>query len=102
MNNKAVASIFPISECASDIHARVRAFMRDRVLPNEETFRKQIEEGPTPWTTPPILDALKREARAEGLWNLFLPDLEGAGLSNLEYAPLAEERGPCLLGIGGL
>jgi alkylation response protein AidB-like acyl-CoA dehydrogenase len=43
--------------------------------------------------TPPILDALKREARAEGLWNLFLPDLEGAGLSNLEYAPLAEEMG---------
>ena len=44
--------------------------------------------------TPPILDALKREARAEGLWNLFLPDLEGGpGLSNLEYAPLAEEMG---------
>jgi hypothetical protein len=45
MNNKAVASIFPVSECASVIHARARAFMRDRVLPNEETFQKQIEEG---------------------------------------------------------
>ncbi|MBI1254642.1 MAG: acyl-CoA dehydrogenase [Hyphomonas sp.] len=94
MNNKAVASIFPVSARASAIHARIRAFMCDRVLPNEETFQKQIEEGPTPWTTPPILDDLKREARAEGLWNLFLPDLEGgAGLSNLEYAPLAEEMG---------
>ena len=90
MNNKAVASIFPVSARASAIHARIRAFMCDRVLPNEETFQKQIEEGPTPWTTPPILDELKREARAEGLWNLFLPDLEGGpGLSNLEYAPLA-------------
>ena len=94
MNNDTVASMFPISEWAAALRGRVRSFMCERVLPNEEVFHRQIAAGSTPWTTPPILDDLKREARAEGLWNLFLPDLEGgAGLSNLEYAPLAEEMG---------
>jgi len=94
MNNRTVVSMYPVSDLAADLHGRVRSFMRERIIPNEELFHRQIEVGPTPWTTPPVLDALKHDARAEGLWNLFLPDLEGgAGLKNLEYASLAEEMG---------
>lgn len=87
-------SLFPISPRARDLQQQVRAFMRERVLPADRVFHEQVESGPNPWTAPPILEELKREARAEGLWNLFLPDAEhGAGLSNLDYAPLAEEMG---------
>jgi acyl-CoA dehydrogenase len=91
MNNDA---LFPLSSRARELHARVRAFMRERVLPADALFHQQVDSGPNPWTAPPILEELKAEARAEGLWNLFLPDAEhGAGLGNLEYAPLAEEMG---------
>jgi acyl-CoA dehydrogenase len=87
-------SLFPISVRARELHERVRAFMRERVLPADRLFHEQVESGPNPWAAPPILEELKREARALGLWNLFLPDAErGAGLTNLEYAPLAEEMG---------
>ena len=87
-------SLFPISTRSRDLHRRVRAFMRERVLPADRLFHEQVESGPNPWATPPILEELKREARSLGLWNLFLPDtVHGAGLTNLEYAPLAEEMG---------
>jgi acyl-CoA dehydrogenase len=67
--------------------------MTDRVLPAEARFASETE-GERRWTTPPILEELKAEARAQGLWNLFLPDSPfGAGLSNLDYAILAEEMG---------
>ncbi|MBM4239516.1 MAG: acyl-CoA dehydrogenase [Gammaproteobacteria bacterium] len=86
--------LFPISPRANDLCAQVKAFMKEHVVPNDVLFHKQVEQGPNPWTAPPILEDLKSKARAAGLWNLFLPDAEhGAGLTNLEYAPMAEEMG---------
>lgn len=85
------AGLFPFSNRGLKMLSRVRQFMRERVLPRESEFQVQIEAGPNPWTTPPVLDELKREAKAEGLWNLFLPGDEG--FSNLDYAPMAEEMG---------
>ena len=86
--------LFPISPRARVLHDRVKEFMRERVMPREKLFDEQVAAGPTPWTPPSVLDELKAEARSTGLWNLFLPDAEhGAGLTNLEYAPMAEEMG---------
>ncbi|MGF1606521.1 MAG: acyl-CoA dehydrogenase family protein [Rhodothalassiaceae bacterium] len=78
-----------------DYQGRVRQFMAEHILPREDEMFAQVAEGDR-WQPLPILEALKAEAKAAGLWNLFLPDSEhGAGLSNLEYAPLAEEMGRC-------
>ncbi len=68
--------------------------MDEHIYPNESTFREQLESAEDRWSIPPIMEELKAKARAEGLWNLFLPDSEyGAGLTNLEYAPLCEIMG---------
>lgn len=84
---------FAYSEKVKDFQARIGAFMDRHIYPNEQAFRNQIDQGDR-WEHPPILDELKAKARAEGLWNLFLPDSEyGAGLTNLEYAPLCEIMG---------
>jgi acyl-CoA dehydrogenase len=73
---------------------RLGAFMDAHIYPNEETFVEQLNAQPTRWQVPPIIEELKVKARAQGLWNLFLPDSQhGAGLTNLEYAPLAEIMG---------
>jgi acyl-CoA dehydrogenase len=67
--------------------------MEEQVYPNEPIFHEQLEAGGR-WCPPPVLEELKAKARAEGLWNLFLPESEcGAGLTNLEYAPLCEIMG---------
>ncbi len=67
--------------------------MDQHVYPNEERFHAQVKEGDR-WADPPLLEELKAAARAAGLWNLFLPDsVHGAGLTNLEYAPLSEMMG---------
>jgi acyl-CoA dehydrogenase len=67
--------------------------MADHIYPNEEEFLAQVDEGDR-WQPVPVLEELKARARTAGLWNLFLPDSEyGAGLSNLEYAPLCEVMG---------
>jgi alkylation response protein AidB-like acyl-CoA dehydrogenase len=78
---------------------RVRSFMTKHVRPAEPIYRKQDETGDR-WKVIPVLEELKEKARAEGLWNMFMPPSEheddefrGAGLTNLEYAPLAEEMG---------
>jgi alkylation response protein AidB-like acyl-CoA dehydrogenase len=78
-----------------DLIARVGAFMGEHVLPNEGRFEAEVAAAATgAFVWPPLLDELKTRARAEGLWNLFLPDAHhGAGLSNCEYAPLAEVMG---------
>src|SRR5581483_12511841 len=69
-------------------------FMNKHVYPNEHVFHEQLDAGPTRWQIPPIMEQLKATARERGLWNLFLPESErGAGLSNLEYAPLCEVMG---------
>ena len=69
------------------------AFMEEHVYPNEATFRQRSPTGDR-WQPTPIVEQLKAKARAEGLWNLFLPESEyGAGLTNAEYAPLCEIMG---------
>lgn len=86
---------FPRSAASKALAARLQAFMDARVCPNEALYEEQLHENPAqPFRVPPILEELKAEARAEGLWNLFLPDSEhGGGLTNLDYAPLAEIMG---------
>jgi acyl-CoA dehydrogenase len=71
---------------------RLAAFVATHVLPNEALFHEEVARDR--WRVPPIVEELKARARAEGLWNLFLPDsAHGAGLSNLDYAPLCEVMG---------
>ena len=77
---------------ALELQARLDRFMASHVYPVEHLYRQQVENGHR-HHRPPILEELKRRARAEGLWNLFLPGDRGAGLTNLEYAPLAEIMG---------
>ncbi|MEK8051318.1 acyl-CoA dehydrogenase family protein [Ideonella sp. DXS22W] len=77
---------------AQALLAQVQAFMAAEVLPVEARFRQQLREA-APGHAPPLLAELKAKARALGLWNLFLPGSHGAGLTNLEYAPLAEAMG---------
>jgi acyl-CoA dehydrogenase len=84
---------FHVSQRAKEIYQKLRAFMDTHVYPNEKLFHEQIEDGMR-WQPVPIMEELKAKARAEGLWNLFLPESEyGAGLTNLEYAPMAEVMG---------
>jgi acyl-CoA dehydrogenase len=87
--------IFIISAKAIGLQDRIRSFMEEHVYPNEAVYERQLHEDPEqPFRVPPVLEQLKSKAKAEGLWNLFLPNSEaGAGLSNLEYAPLAELMG---------
>ncbi|CAN5558415.1 acyl-CoA dehydrogenase family protein [soil metagenome] len=82
------------SERTRRLHEQLLAFMDEHVYPNEGVFHEQVEAADDRWQLPPILEELKAKARSEGLWNLFLPESEfGAGLSNLEYAPLCEIMG---------
>ena len=83
-----------LSERGQRFHTELDAFIRDRVIPNEGVFEEQIAASGDPHHHPPIMEELQAEARSRGLWNLFLPDDEhGAGLSNLDYAHLAELTG---------
>ncbi|HEY7849922.1 MAG TPA: acyl-CoA dehydrogenase family protein [Ktedonobacterales bacterium] len=85
---------FAYSEKTRALIERVSAFMERHVYPNERVYHEQIAASGNPFHHAEIVDALKARARAEGLWNLFLPDAQrGAGLTNLEYAPLAEQMG---------
>ena len=82
------------SERAAALRDDLLAFMDSHVYPAEPVYERQIEEGGDPHKLPPVVEELKAEARRRGLWNLFLPDERwGAGLSNLEYAHLAEVTG---------
>jgi acyl-CoA dehydrogenase len=84
---------FQYSAKAQDYLKRLGAFMDEHVYPNEEPYYTQLAQG-NRWEDPPLLEPLRDKARAAGLWNLFLPDSQhGAGLTNLEYAPLAEMTG---------
>ncbi len=85
---------FAYSEKVNELRKRVSDFMDRYIYPNEQTYRDQIAASGNPHHHAEIVDELKSKAKAEGLWNLFLPDEEyGAGLTNLEYAPLAEIMG---------
>ncbi|GAB3345827.1 acyl-CoA dehydrogenase family protein [Micromonospora halotolerans] len=77
-----------------ELRERVEAFLTECVYPAEPVHHEQVLAAGDPWARPPVLDELKAEARERGLWNLFLPDPRyGAGLTNLQYAPLAELTG---------
>jgi acyl-CoA dehydrogenase len=83
---------FEFSDKVQKLQGRLQAFLDEHVYPNERRFYDEIEQNR--WTPTRIIEELKPKARAAGLWNLFLPDSEqGAGLTNLEYAPLCEMMG---------
>ena len=89
---------FEFSPKVQDLRKRLQSFMDEEIYPNEATFAAEVEEGDR-WAPPPILADLKKKAQQEGLWNLFLPQAYGEfspGLTNLEYAPLAELMGRVL------
>jgi len=108
-------SLFPQSEKAHELGARVAAFLRERIEPAEAVYHEHIARPGQRWTIPPVIEQLKAQARADGLWNLFLgpsrPSRVSAALgllpgalsgsrdvlSNLDYAPLAEIMGRSLL-----
>lgn len=88
---------FAYSPRTQELQARVQAFMHEHVYPNEQRWHDEITANTAAgrrWTPVQVIEELKPKARAAGLWNLFLPESEyGAGLSNQEYAPLAEIMG---------
>ena len=84
---------FEYNDKTKHLQAQIAAFMEANVYPNEEAILQQINEGDR-WQPVPLVETLKEKARSEGLWNFFLPESHrGAGLTNLEYAPLCEEMG---------
>src|SRR5580765_5676929 len=84
---------FDYSPKVKDLQKKLAAFMDEHIYPNERRYHDEIAEGDR-WQPVPVIEELKPKARAAGLWNLFLPESDlGAGLSNLEYAPLCEIMG---------
>jgi acyl-CoA dehydrogenase len=89
---------FEPSDRCKDLVERLTAFMEERVYPAERIYEEQLAEAGDPHAHPPVMEELKAEARRRGLWNLFHPDpAYGPGLSNTEYAPLAEITGRSLI-----
>ncbi|MCX5608823.1 MULTISPECIES: acyl-CoA dehydrogenase family protein [unclassified Streptomyces] len=85
---------FAFDARTEELRERLLAFMEEYVYPAEAVAAEQRARLASPWDTPAVFGELKAEARRQGLWNLFLPDAEyGAGLTNLQYAPLAEITG---------
>jgi acyl-CoA dehydrogenase len=84
---------FEFSEKVKYMQKKLTAFMDEYIYPNEHAYYEQVNSGDR-WKVLPLIEELKRKARAEGLWNIFLPESEyGVGLTNLEYAPLCEIMG---------
>ncbi|HEY7543793.1 MAG TPA: acyl-CoA dehydrogenase family protein, partial [Blastocatellia bacterium] len=84
---------FEFSPKVKELQRRLLAFYDEHIYPNEQTYIEQAASGER-WKVIPLIEELKPKARAAGLWNLFLPESElGAGLTNLEYAPLCEIMG---------
>ena len=87
---------FDYSPKTQDLLDRVKAFMNEHVYPNEHRFEAEVAEGDR-WQPTQVMEEMKAKAKEAGLWNLFLPEFEqGAGLTNLEYAPLCEQMGRVL------
>ncbi|MFE2604136.1 acyl-CoA dehydrogenase family protein [Streptomyces mirabilis] len=90
---------FGLSPRTDELRTRMAAFMKEYVVPAEAVYERQLAEADNPHELPPVMRELKGKARAEGLWNLFLAHRAwGAGLTNLEYAPLAELAGRSVIG----
>ncbi len=88
------SAVIELSTRAREYQERLQRFMEEHVYPNEQRYYEEEAGGSEHWRPRPIVEELKPKARAAGLWNLFLPESEyGAGLSNLEYAPLCEIMG---------
>jgi acyl-CoA dehydrogenase len=84
---------FSFDSRTTELLGTLQTFMDDKVYPAEAVLDEQLAAHPDSWAPQPIIEDLKSEARARGLWNLFLPGAEGAGLTNLQYAPLCELLG---------
>src|SRR5262249_38988115 len=82
---------FTHSDKVKALQDKLSDFMDRHIHPNEQRYADELESNR--WQTPSVIEELKREARSEGLWNLFLTGKHGAGLTNLEYAPLCEIMG---------
>jgi acyl-CoA dehydrogenase len=98
---------FEHSARAQELLERLTAFQQREIEPREESYHRELLALADPWVVLPVIEELKQKARAEGLWNLFLPpgaELAGqpigAGLANVEYAPLAERMGRSLISSG--
>jgi acyl-CoA dehydrogenase len=90
---------FELSDRCNDFRERLLAFMDERVYPAEPVYEEQLREAGDPHAQPAIMEELKGEARERGLWNMFHPDERfGAGLTNCDYAPLAEILGRSAIG----
>ncbi|MBM4761841.1 acyl-CoA dehydrogenase family protein [Bacillus sp. B15-48] len=91
--------LFEKSARVQELEKRVTEFMNEIVLPNEKVYEEQLNSGKSRWEIPPIIEEMKAQAKAAGLWNLFLQSDEyGPGLTNLEYAPLKEIMGRSMIG----
>ena len=84
-----------ITASAEDLKEQLTAFMDKHIYPNEENYHAQLNAMENRFSTVPLMEELKEKARAEGLWNLFVPKNHG-GLTNVEYSPLAEIMGRVL------
>jgi acyl-CoA dehydrogenase len=87
--------LFEISDKAKLLQQKLSAFMEDHIYPNEARFHRELQRDR--WNPVSFIEDLKSKARAAGLWNLFLPEENGGGLSNLEYAPLCEVMGRSMI-----
>ena len=91
--------LFPLSKRAEELRQRVTAFMEEHIYPAEHVFERQLNELPSRWEVPPIMEELKAKAKAQGLWNLFLPKHHDPdALTNVEYAQLCEIMGRSPIG----
>ncbi|HEV7937046.1 MAG TPA: acyl-CoA dehydrogenase family protein [Solirubrobacteraceae bacterium] len=89
---------FAHSPRTQELLERLIAFQEQEIAPREEPYMRELLSREDPWVVLPAIEELKAAAKQEGLWNLFLPDAErGGGLSNIEYAPLAERMGRSLI-----
>ena len=84
---------FAHDDTTRQLAERARAFVDEHVVPAEPVLQQQLDATPGEWAFRPIVSELRERARAAGLWNLFLPGEHGAGLTNLQYAPIAEITG---------
>jgi acyl-CoA dehydrogenase len=97
--HKDTVMLVPMSDRAQEAHRRVTEFMDAHVYAAESVYAQQLDNGTSRWTIPAVIAELKAKAKADGLWNLFLPKHEYPdGLTNLDYAPLCEAMGRSPIG----